>query len=122
MIPLPDYKTIVDLIKKGATLEAQELIIQLREAAVGLREENLALKEKLKELESALEVSGELEWDGKAYWRRTAEPAAKEGPFCQACYDQHRKLIRIVRTKVRSSRGIMDGYVCNVCKAEVTLH
>ncbi len=36
---LPRYKEIVELVKKGATLEAQEKIIELREAALELQEE-----------------------------------------------------------------------------------
>ena len=36
MIPLPSYSQIAELIKKGATLEAQEQTMKLREAAIEL--------------------------------------------------------------------------------------
>ena len=51
MALLPNYKDIVDLIKKGSTIEAQEKIMELREGALGLQEENLELKAKIKDLE-----------------------------------------------------------------------
>jgi hypothetical protein len=50
MIPLPSYSQIADLLKKGATLEAQEQIMKLREAAIELQEENLKLREDIKRL------------------------------------------------------------------------
>ncbi len=39
---LPNYGDIVELIKKGATLEAQEKIMELRDGALDLQEQNLA--------------------------------------------------------------------------------
>ena len=45
---LPKYKDIVDLIKKGATVEAQEKIMELREAAVNLQDEVHELREKIR--------------------------------------------------------------------------
>ena len=35
---LPAYKDIIELIKKGATVEAQEKIMEPRETALSLRE------------------------------------------------------------------------------------
>jgi hypothetical protein len=47
---LPNYKDIVELIRKGSTIEAQEKILELREAAMQLQEENLALRQENKAL------------------------------------------------------------------------
>lgn len=51
---LPSYKSIAELIKKGATIEAQEKIMQLREAAVELQEENINLKNTVLELQEQI--------------------------------------------------------------------
>jgi len=48
---LPNYKDIVELMKKGATIEAQEKIMELREAALALQEENISLKSQVMELQ-----------------------------------------------------------------------
>lgn len=48
---LPTYKDIVDLLKKGATIEAQEKIIELRESALELQKENMNLKHQVLELQ-----------------------------------------------------------------------
>ena len=50
---IPKYKEIVELIKKGSTLEAQEKIMELREAVMEAQEETHALKERVKELKLA---------------------------------------------------------------------
>ncbi len=57
---IPSYKDIVDLIKKGATVEAQEKIMELRESALELQEENVSLRATIKELEDRLRIQGNL--------------------------------------------------------------
>jgi len=90
---LPNYKEIVELIKKGATVEAQEKIMELREAILGLQEENHSLKERVRDLEAQLEIKGEVQFDGSVYWRVHA--GKSDGPFCQRCFDADIKLIRL---------------------------
>ena len=65
---LPKYKDIIDLLKKGATIEAQEKIMELREAAIELQDENQELREKISKLEKELEIKGNIEWDKPYYW------------------------------------------------------
>jgi len=61
-LPLPPYKDIIELIKKGATIEAQEKIMELREAAIQLQEENLSLRQRVKELEEEKLIRENLTW------------------------------------------------------------
>jgi ribosomal protein L37AE/L43A len=93
MALLPNYKDIVDLLKKGSTLEAQEKIMELREGALALQEENLSLREKIKELEERLNKKKNIVWQAPLYWMQDGDN--KEGPFCQKCYDADEKLIRL---------------------------
>ena len=44
---LPKFNEIIELIKKGSTIEAQEKIMELRHAMMDLQEENLALREQV---------------------------------------------------------------------------
>lgn len=92
-LPLPTYKDIVDLLKKGATVEAQERIMELREAVLELQEENVTLKQRIRELENSLKLKGEMHFDGAVYWRK--ENANREGPFCPQCFDIDEKLGRL---------------------------
>ncbi|HYA20452.1 MAG TPA: hypothetical protein VEG25_07400, partial [Burkholderiales bacterium] len=59
---LPRYQDIVELIKKGATVEAQEKIMELREMALELQEENVNLKSQVNELQQALKLKEQLRW------------------------------------------------------------
>lgn len=90
---LPTYKEIVDLIKKGATIEAQEKIMELREAALGLQEENFTFREKIRALEDELKVKKQLKFERTAYWLHNGHQ--KDGPFCQRCYDVQNILVRL---------------------------
>jgi len=103
---LPTYKDIVDLLKKGATVEAQEQIMTLREGALALQEENLALREKIKTLEEAVRIKSQLKFEGSVYWMY--EGSSKDGPFCQHCYDTSGKLIRLQHWD--------DAWMCLSCR------
>lgn len=103
---LPSYKDIVELMKKGATVEAQEKIMVLREGAIELQEENLGLRERVKALEEALRIKGQLSFDGSVYWLE--DDNKKDGPFCQHCYDTDKKLVRL--------QDWGDSWLCFACK------
>ncbi|MGX1923939.1 hypothetical protein ACUALS_01715 [Vibrio sp. NH-7] len=90
---LPRYKDIAELVKKGATVEAQEKIMELREAALSLQEENLDLKEKVVQLEKELNRKNNLDYEAPFYWR--VQDNVKDGPFCQQCQDNADKQIRL---------------------------
>lgn len=104
---LPKYKDIVELIKKGSTIEAQEKIMELREAAIELQDEHRELKEKIRELEEKLKLKESVVWDKPYYWY--GEGDDRQGPFCQRCYDSDGKLVRL-------QGGKNDKWYCHECK------
>jgi len=94
-IPLPSFGEIVELIKKGATLEAQEKVMELRTAVLALQEENVSLRSQLLEIREALAKKEELYFDGSVYW---ANSEMKDGPFCQPCHDTKQQQVRMHAT------------------------
>lgn len=56
MILLPSYSQTLDPLRKGATFEAQEQIMKLREAALELQDDDLALREEVKKLLARVQV------------------------------------------------------------------
>ncbi len=92
---LPNYsiKDIIDLVKKGSEIEAQEKIMKLRQAALKIHEENLDLKKRVRELEKALSQKDSVIYETPFYW--VENDGKKEGPYCQVCYDDKSKLIRL---------------------------
>jgi hypothetical protein len=96
-------------MKKGATVEAQEKIMELREGALELQEENLELKEKIKSLEESIKFKKKVEWQKPHYFVVTED--SQEGPFCQRCYDGNEKLIRL-------QGGNNDFWSCLECNSK----
>jgi hypothetical protein len=88
---LPQYQDIVRLIKTGATIEAQEKIMELRETALKYQDENFDLRSRVKELEAALSLRDRLKWE-KPYY---VDKENSEEKFCQRCYDADGKAIRL---------------------------
>lgn len=124
---IPNYKDIVELIKKGATVEAQEKIMELREGVLELQEENAALKAQIRELAEKLKIQGQLEFEESVYWLweedESGDFTVKTGPYCQHCYDDQTKLIRLQKialddydpstgTVQRSERHYFTCYKC----------
>lgn len=58
---LPGYKDIIDLVKTGATIEAQEKIMELRTSALDAQEENIRLRNRISELEARIKTLESLE-------------------------------------------------------------
>lgn len=90
-MPLPDFNNIVDLIKKGATVEAQEKIMALRTDVLALQDENLALKRRVSELESTGQHSAEMEFRKPFYFK-----ANDEQPFCPICWEKDKTALHLI--------------------------
>ena len=117
MSVLPDYNEIKELIKKGATLEAQEKIMELREFIVELQQENISLKNDNKALKEELEIKGKMDFDGSVYWLKDNSEGSvdKDGPFCPACFDKDQTSIRLQH--IKGDEYIEAYRSCNVCKS-----
>jgi hypothetical protein len=94
MSTIQDFKDIYELLKKFADVEMQEKFMAIREENVELREENLTLKTQNKELEDKLRTRERLVFDGSVYWLKEQD-GSMDGPYCQRCYDDRDKLIRL---------------------------
>ena len=92
---VPSYKELAELLKDGLTPEAQEKIMELRQTVLAIQEENLQLKERIRQLETATAATPtrEVIYDKGVYW--TLERGARQGPFCPACQDRAGKLVRL---------------------------
>ena len=106
---LPKYKDIVDLLKKGSTIEAQEKIMSLREGALDLQEENQDLKEQIKKLQSEMSLKNSVVYDNSCYWLEDNE--GRDGPFCQRCFDVDKMLVRL-------QGGNNELWECKECDKE----
>jgi hypothetical protein len=125
---LPRYKDIVELMKKGSTLEAQEQIMSLREGAIELQEENQELKNTIRELENKLKIiddwaSERLRFSLVTPWRGAAQAYALNREqsngeqahlLCANCFHSSKKVILNPIKKVRTV-----SMVCPNCKANL---
>jgi hypothetical protein len=111
MSAIPNYKDVIDLVKKGMTVEAQEKIMELKEGALELQEENLRLREHIRELEGKLAIRERVVWEPPYYWIKNGDE--KDGPYCQHCYDKDAKLIRL-------QNKATGRWYCYICKSGFT--
>ena len=102
---LPKYNDIVNLFKKGESLEAQEKLIELMGAALNLQQENQELKDQVVELQNQLKQKDSFVFDGEVYW--CEDDGKRVGPYCSICHDDEGKNIRLHRDG--------HGWYCNKC-------
>jgi hypothetical protein len=120
MIPLPSYNQIAELIKKGATIEAQERIMELRGAAIDLQGENLRLTEELRDANATI-AKLEEKLDERANLRHEPPVYYREGdniPFCQVCLERDDKLSHLIVSQ--GDRGGVFGE-CKICGKHFTI-
>ena len=72
-MPIPTVKEIWELVKSGATLQAQEKVMELPQAVMDLQETNLALREELQSVKAELQAT------------KTAFEATPLLPRCPRC-------------------------------------
>jgi len=68
-------------------------IADTKNQIVSIKSELIEKNEKIQELENKLKIQNELQFESPYYWR--IENNTKDGPFCQKCYDENQKLIRL---------------------------
>ncbi|MCH7886790.1 MAG: hypothetical protein IIA58_02375 [Candidatus Marinimicrobia bacterium] len=97
MSVIPNFNEIKDLIKKGATFESQEKIMELREIIIQLQQENILLKNENKSLIEKQDVKVKMEYDESIYWLEDSGKgnSNKDDPFCPTYFDNDKKSIRL---------------------------
>lgn len=125
---LPKYKDIIELMKKGSTIEAQEQIMTLREGALELQEENQELRSKIREIETQLKASVDWGEEKQRYilvnpWHGPAQVYALKKDnsesevahyLCTNCFSNEKKVI--LTPSKRNGDAIM---VCPSCKSSL---
>ena len=118
---LGSIKTATDLAKlisdRGVSLEKAEVKLKMAELISALADAKMdvatvqqALLDKdgeLARLKEQLAIREKLQWEHPYYW--VIEAGKKEGPYCQQCYDNDHKLIRLNG----DGRGFWE---CKTCK------
>jgi hypothetical protein len=97
MIALPSYSQIAELLKKGLTLEAQEQIMKLREAALELQGENLQLtqqvreaNDKFRQLEEESALKAKISFKNNVCWLE-----GDTQPICPLCWEGSKKVVHL---------------------------
>jgi hypothetical protein len=91
---LEHVKELAVLVQKYQDQDLYQRIVDLRDEIFALREENLSLKEKVKEMQDAADISSQLVREQNFYFRKFAD-GTKAGPYCLACWDGDRKLVNV---------------------------
>ncbi len=109
---IPNFKEIIDLVKKGATIEAQEKIMELREATIKLQQENSELLEKVKVLEKIIDKKLSMKFESPFYYAN-----GDNVPHCPRCWEVNHKAIHYP-----APFNNVDGpnYTCPQCKTVIT--
>ena len=118
---LGSIKTATDIAKlikdSGSSLEKAEIKLQIAELISSLADIKMELADvqtilmdkdqKIVELESKLNTKESVVWSKPYYFLANGEE--KDGPFCQQCYDNDQKLIRL-------QGGGSKSWSCLSCK------
>ncbi len=96
-------------------LQIIELISAMSDAQTAISDLNVEVRnrdEKIHELQRKLDSVGSVVYRTPFYWRVAAEGQPEDGPFCQACLDSTRRLVRVQKTVTTHI------WKCAVCRTE----
>ena len=91
-------------------LKFADLISSLADAKMNVAEVKSVIEEKeefIRQLQKELEIKGKIKYEAPYYW--LDNEGAKDGPYCQKCYDSDKMLIRLQNI----DRGIWDCHKCD---------
>jgi len=104
-------KAVMDLAKRGLTIELQEKLMDLREEALALQEDNLALKKEIAELKKAAELKETVTFKKGLYYKD-----GDSTPFCPHCFESTNKLFHLKIHSSSSSNSVYaDCCSCLIC-------
>jgi ribosomal protein L37AE/L43A len=114
---------IAKLIKSGEKsleqaeykLKVAELVGALADAKIeiaGIQDIILEKDKKISSLEERFNLRESMVWEKPYYWKKSTDQ--KDGPFCQQCFDNEQKAIRL---QGEDGAGV---WTCNTCKVTVT--
>ncbi|MGI0025420.1 MAG: hypothetical protein ACREA4_09800, partial [Nitrososphaera sp.] len=95
-----------------STIEAQEKIMELREAAIELQEDNLALKQKVKELEDILQKKNAMAFRPPFYYVERDDV-----PHCPRCWEVGHKAVHFPPPYMTATGG--SSYHCVECRTNI---
>ena len=99
------------LDKSEQKLKLAELIEALADVKIETAEIKSMLLEKderIQSLENQLKLNNDLVYEAPFYWINNIEND-REGPFCQKCYDENQKLIRL---QAIENNDVWDCFSC----------
>jgi hypothetical protein len=109
---IDDAKQIADLIKKYNDQDLYERIVTLRGEILALREENLTLKEDLRQCREAAAMADRLVRHGNCYFLK--DDGKLEKPYCLTCWDSDKKLVSLI---VGGGGKFPKTVKCGICAA-----
>lgn len=83
------------------------VIVDTQSQISDIKIELIDKNERIQELENILKIQNELEFEQPYYWKISGDK--KDGPYCQKCYDENKKLIRLQD----ETNGSWRCLVCN---------
>jgi len=119
---ISSIKTATDLAKfineSGISLEKAEVKLKLAELISALAEAKMEVAAvqqiildkdiEIGKLREQMKIKEKIKWEKPYYWLE--DEGKKDGPFCQQCYDNEQKLIRLT--------DYGDGsWVCKTCSS-----
>ena len=88
-------KKLSEVNKALATIDLQELVVEMRKQFLEAKDCINSLKQENQELRSQLQMKNKLELDedGNVFWK--VHEGQKKGPYCSTCYGDEKKLISL---------------------------
>lgn len=109
---LDEIKSAAEIIQKADNIELYRQILDIQNEALGLTEDIKVLKQENQDLKNKFKIAGELIFKDNAYYIADEQGNIKSGPYCSCCWDDKKKLIRMLERDNGWGSHIIECPLC----------
>jgi len=91
---LSEVQLIGKALQEAGKIDLYQKLLAILEKDLELQDENQKLKEKIASLSEELRMKGSLRFKNNSYYLEL-ENGQADGPFCSACWDSKKTLVRL---------------------------
>ncbi len=108
---ISDLKDIGKVLQQAGQIEMHEKLIDAEQKSLELVQQNQELNEENQRLKNELDLQKAVVFEDDGYWKKDDDGNKLDGPFCPSCYDNHKKLGRLLKT---TDSGRSKS--CSICR------
>ncbi len=113
-------KSLAQTIRQIGNIELYRQILDLQAGIMDMLDENLLLKQEIRQLKDKRATQESLRFEDNVYWKK--DPDGAERAYCSCCWDTKERLVRLHKQEIYEPAGVKaHRWYCPGCEKGVPM-